>query len=240
MRPLYFLLNYKDYVSHLFYDMENIKKTVYAPVVSHAQLIHFFLLILEKRYIQFYAMCQYEIDQARNSTQNIKYVMPQVYRLIFFAVAKRSNGEYLEAQKYLKEALNLALPDKVYLPFAQQECMIEFLSELNTTHNNTPNTRDTNLKPDFFYDKNNDFEAIIELSKRQKKGVDIIRKAIHQGRSPLTPREREIALLAKERLSAKEIADMLYISDMTVKATLRSVYSKLDVHSKAELNLKEF
>ncbi len=234
------LLNDKDYVSPWFYDMENIKKTVYAPVVPHAQLIHFFLLILEKRYNQFYAMCQYEIDQARNSTQNIKYVMPQVYRLIFFAVAKRSNGEYLEAQKYLKEALNLALPDKVYLPFAQQECMIEFLSELNTTHNNTPNTRNTNLKPDFLYDKNNDFEAIIELCKRQKKGVSIIRKAIHQGRSPLTPREREIALLAKERLSAKEIADMLYISDMTVKATLRSVYSKLDVHSKAELNLKEF
>ncbi|NLT57588.1 MAG: response regulator transcription factor, partial [Clostridiales bacterium] len=46
--------------------------------------------------------------------------------------------------------------------------------------------------------------------------------------------------LAKRRLSAKEIAGQLYISEMTVKATLRSVYSKLGIHSKAELTTKEF
>lgn len=84
------------------------------------------------------------------------------------------------------------------------------------------------------------FSTLMELCKRQKRGVNIIKKAIHQDKSPLTPREREIALLAKERLSAKEIADKLYISDMTVKATLRNVYSKLDIHSRTELNLKEF
>ena len=70
--------------------------------------------------------------------------------------------------------------------------------------------------------------------------MDIIRKAILQDKSPLTPREREIAQLAKDRLSAKEIADKLYISEMTVRATLRSVYSKLDIHSKGELVSKEF
>ncbi|MEA4846573.1 MAG: helix-turn-helix transcriptional regulator, partial [Clostridiaceae bacterium] len=67
-----------------------------------------------------------------------------------------------------------------------------------------------------------------------------IRKAILQAKSPLTPREREIAQLAKDRLSAKEIADKLYISEATVRTTLKSVYSKLDIHSKIELNFREF
>jgi len=57
---------------------------------------------------------------------------------------------------------------------------------------------------------------------------------------PLTPREREIARLARDRLSAREIADRLYISKATVRTILRSVYSKLDIHSKTELDTKEF
>ena len=225
------LLNFKDYVSPWFYDMESIKRTVYTPVVPQAQLIHFLLLIFEKRYHEFYGICQYEIEQERNSTQNTKYLMTQVYRLIFIAIAKRSTGYDIEAQKYLKEALNLALPDKIYLPFAQQECMVEFLCELKM------NCTDCDCE---YFGKNSDLICIAELCKRQKKGVSIIRKAINENRSPLTPREREIALLAKERYTAKEIASKLFISEMTVKTTLRNVYSKLDIHSKVELNLIVF
>lgn len=249
------MLNFKDFVSPWFYDMEEIRKTVYAPVVPHAQLLHLLLLMLEKRYNEFYGICQYEIDRAKNSTENAKYVMPQVYRLIFLAVAKRRNGKQLEAQAHLKEALSLALPDRIYLPFAQQECMADFLSELNmhffesnraqvaaplldkVTNYTAPPSGEILDNP---FREITSFATLMELCKRQKRGVSIIKKAIHQDRSPLTPREREIALLAKERLSAKEIADRLYISDMTVKATLRNVYSKLDIHSRNELNLKEF
>lgn len=86
----------------------------------------------------------------------------------------------------------------------------------------------------------NRFAALIALCQRQKNGAGRIRKAVLQDKSPLTPREREIALLAKDRLSAKEIAKKLYISEMTVRSTLRNVYSKLDVHSRAELGLKKF
>ncbi len=44
----------------------------------------------------------------------------------------------------------------------------------------------------------------------------------------------------QDRLSAREIADRLYISEATVRTILRSVYSKLDIHSKTELDTKEF
>lgn len=47
-------------------------------------------------------------------------------------------------------------------------------------------------------------------------------------------------MLAKERLSAKEIAANLYISEQTVKTTLGRVYKKLDIHSRRELLSVEF
>ncbi len=63
---------------------------------------------------------------------------------------------------------------------------------------------------------------MLELGKRHEKGVKII-----SDKTPLTPREREIA-------------DRLYISEATVRTILRSVYSKLDIHSKIKLDTKKF
>lgn len=51
----------------------------------------------------------------------------------------------------------------------------------------------------------------------------------------LTDREREIALLAAERVPAKEIAERLFISRRTVTNHLQRVYDKLGVGSRAEL-----
>ncbi|PWJ50927.1 LuxR C-terminal-related transcriptional regulator [Faecalicatena contorta] len=213
------LLDIKDYVAPWFYDLESIKKLLPAPVVPLAQILQLRLLLMDKRYNEFYGACQLALDTSKNSTGNIQYMIAQVYQLIYLAIAKHNNGKPLEAQQYLREALEAALPDQIYLPFAQQEHMEELFS---------------------LGCRNDSFTALMELCKRQRKGVSIIRKAIIQDKSPLTPREREMAQLAKERLSAKEIADKLYISEMTVKATLRSVYSKLDIHSKAELLTKKF
>jgi DNA-binding NarL/FixJ family response regulator len=52
---------------------------------------------------------------------------------------------------------------------------------------------------------------------------------------PLSPREREIALLAARGVPSKEIAEKLYLSVRTVNNHLQSVYSKLGVSARAEL-----
>src|SRR4029077_15628080 len=52
---------------------------------------------------------------------------------------------------------------------------------------------------------------------------------------PLTAREKEIAILAAERLQSKEIADRLSLSVRTVNNHLQRIYVKLGVTSRTEL-----
>ncbi len=81
---------------------------------------------------------------------------------------------------------------------------------------------------------------VIALAKRQEAGMKAIKKKLNRSRSPLTPRERDIALLAKERLSAREIAETLFITESTVRSALKKIYSKLNIHAKSELSQVEF
>ncbi|KJS21788.1 MAG: hypothetical protein VR72_08835 [Clostridiaceae bacterium BRH_c20a] len=54
-------------------------------------------------------------------------------------------------------------------------------------------------------------------------------------REILTPREREIAELLIQGFTNKQIADLLHISENTIKTHTRKIYSKLDVANKREL-----
>jgi DNA-binding CsgD family transcriptional regulator len=55
------------------------------------------------------------------------------------------------------------------------------------------------------------------------------------GPSGLSPRERQVALLAAEGQTAREIAERLFIGERTVETHLANVYSKLRVRSKTDL-----
>ncbi|MFT4104127.1 MAG: LuxR C-terminal-related transcriptional regulator [Lacrimispora sp.] len=228
------ILGVKDYVAPWLYDMERIKKVLHVPIIPFAQLIYISLLLMDKKYNEFYGICHMVMDKRRDYNGRIKYIMYDVYSLIFFSMAKRNSGDYLGAQKCLKEALDLALPDQIYLPFAQFLSMEECLSELVVRHFDMENETEDHV------DWGRGMAALKLLCSRQQKGVSVIRKAILQEKSPLTSREREVAQLARERLTAKEIAEKLYISPTTVKTILRNVYSKLDIHSRTDLAARDF
>jgi LuxR family maltose regulon positive regulatory protein len=59
----------------------------------------------------------------------------------------------------------------------------------------------------------------------------LIRPSLYE---PLSQREREVLGLLVTSLSSTEIAEHLYISVNTVRSHIRSIYGKLDVHSRFE------
>ena len=217
---LYLAMGIKEQVSKWLYNIESIKSTLYAPAANFAQILYSKLLLMEKRYNELYGISRSVMEEAKR----IPYLMTQVFELIFLSVAEHNNSNDRRAQEYMKEALMLALPDKVYLPFAQQEGEIEGLIE---------------AVKGSIADKEG-LNALLALCKRQERGASLIRKSLKVEKSPLTAREREVALLARNRLSAREIADSLFISEATVRTILKNIYSKLEIHSKFELHVKEF
>lgn len=240
MSVLSLLLGVKDYVAPWLSNIGEIRKSLYAPAVPFAEIIYCGLLLIDKRYSELYAVSELALDTLRSPGARTRYVMPQLYFLIFLAAAKHGSGDALQAQRYLKEALNLALLDRIYLPFADHDCMEVLLSGVNLSHldKELPGAAPAAALPSL--GERGVPSSLLEICRRQQKGLSVIRKALFQNKSPLTPREREIALLAKKRMSAKEIADKLYISEATVKTTLRNVYSKLEIHSRGELAAAEF
>ena len=58
--------------------------------------------------------------------------------------------------------------------------------------------------------------------------------------SPLTAREKEVVIGLVDGLSYKMIADRLFISFETARQHIKNIYSKLDVHCKAEVISKSF
>jgi LuxR family maltose regulon positive regulatory protein len=55
---------------------------------------------------------------------------------------------------------------------------------------------------------------------------------------PLSDRELEVLRLLESRLSTREIAEQLFVSVHTVRTHVKSIYSKLDVHSRMEAVLR--
>lgn len=207
-------------VANWFCSMESIERVLQAPAISSARMLYAKILLFKKRNNEFYGFSRHVIEIEKNES----YLMTQIYTLIFLALAKHRDKKKREAQEYLRQALTIALPDKIYLPFAEQ------MGELNSL---------LEAAKSYVTDRSQ-LSKLLEVCKRQETGCNVIIKSILAYKSPLTPREREVALLAKARLSSKEIANRLYISEATVKTILRNVYSKLDVHSKTELSSKNF
>jgi DNA-binding NarL/FixJ family response regulator len=59
-------------------------------------------------------------------------------------------------------------------------------------------------------------------------------KAVNDSTVSLTPREKEILTLITQGMSTIVIAETLFISPQTVRNHIKSIYEKLQVHSKAQ------
>lgn len=192
-------------------DISGIKRVVYTHSIPYALILYEHYLLLAGRLADL-RRCEELITQ-QASTMN--YILPTLYHTLYLAAAEVRDGAMQEACTHMKKALALALPDRMYLPFAR------LFSE---------------LKPVFAHmELSGEACGLHDLCLRRECGVHNIRKQ-QFGISPLTVREREVFVLARERLTAKEIAARLSISVHTVNTILKNIYRKLNISGKTELS----
>jgi two-component system response regulator DesR len=82
-------------------------------------------------------------------------------------------------------------------------------------------------------------ETLAEAIRRCAAGEDVVdaslaTKALRSGRSPLSPREREILAACSDGLSTAEISTRLWLSEGTVRNRVSEILGKLGARNRAE------
>jgi LuxR family maltose regulon positive regulatory protein len=159
-------------------------------------------------------------------------LLAQIYTCIYEAAAHHKLQHRQEAQVALKQALCLAAPDQLLMPFVENGGDIgTVLGELTS-----------GAEYGEFIGR---VRAVIltvgpAMAHVQKTlaGADAVAAA-------MTAREREIAELAVSGLSNALIGKQLYVTEVTIKKALQSIYAKLGINNrtalaKAMLDLKSY
>ncbi|MDF3004442.1 MAG: ATP-dependent transcriptional regulator, MalT-like, LuxR family [Oscillospiraceae bacterium] len=199
--------------SWLFEPLEH-ERLLYTAAVPFGQVVFAGYLIASGQYAKLIGLSELFIDRAE--AQGL--LLARIYQHIYLAIAYVNTNQAEKAREQLNLALNFALPDAVFLPFAENARLLGPLLNASLAEAHT----------DAIY-------KIHNLVGRQNGGIEKIKKHLAAGSFGLTPREKEIAMLAKEGKTNKEIGARLFVSAETVKMTLKKIYKKLGIHSRVQL-----
>ena len=135
------------------------------------------------------------------------YALVALHIRIQTAAAYERLGKSEEARAWLRKALSDAEPDGLVMPFVENYDILKPLLEREI--------------------KNDLISKIIELGEAAtaRNAADTRPAAF----DVLTPREFEIVELMAQRLSNREIAEQLYLSEGSVKQYVNQIYSKLHI-----------
>ncbi|MBP2637810.1 MAG: ATP-dependent transcriptional regulator [Firmicutes bacterium] len=148
-------------------------------------------------------------------------LLGQVYTYIYEAAAKFKLGRHEDARKTLQKALNVAAPDQVIMPFAENgEYIADMLAEL-----------EINGCYREFIGRINALFPLVAKS-RGEMSAEI---SSRDNRLMLTEREITIAELVASGLSNQDIGKTLHIAEVTVKKALQSIFAKLGISSRTVL-----
>lgn len=213
---VYAYLQQKSKIPQWLAEGDYSSSRLYFPAMGFPNIIYGRVLLLEGEYLKLLGI----MDHFKGIASVFPNVLAIIYSTIYEAVANDRIQRRRPAIDALRQALDLALPDKVYMPFVENCDSIKPLLE--------------ELFKQGIYRK--DIGRILEIYKTYQKAMEGMQKKYFEESKPrLTARETEIAQLAAAGLSNKGIGQRLFISENTVKTQLKSVFEKLGVDSRSLL-----
>ena len=139
--------------------------------------------------------------------EGMHYALTALHVRIQTAVAYERLGKHTEARTLLRRALSDAEPDGLVMPFAENYDGLEPLLAQEV--------------------KSGLIHRITELGEASRRRRE--RNVRPRALSALTEREWEIVRLLAQRLSNREIAERLFLTEGSVKQYVKQVYSKLHI-----------
>lgn len=189
---------------------------LYFPVRAFTNIIHGRALLINGDYLKLLGIS----GQFFGIASVFPNVLPNIYTAIYVGAANERIYRRSEAVTAIRQALGLAVPDKVYMPFVEN---CDFIKQLLEEIYNEGMYRE-------------DIARILELYSPYQKAVEHINRTYFAEDKPqLSEREEEIARLASEGFSNRQIGEKLFISENTVKKHLKGVFEKLGVSSRSLL-----
>lgn len=196
-------------------DEAEIRDQVYENAVCYAMRLNAKQLLIRKDYNKLLGFAEPLLKMAKKQRSRLL----TVYYLIYLACAEKAKGSSKLALDHLKEAMDIALPNKIYLPFS------EHLEDLEPLYRK--------LQENGVYVT--EIKHVSGLGRKQKKGAAKIRRILFGQIGTLTKREGQIAQLAKKGYTNNEIAEKLDIKPDTVNKALHNVFEKMQIHSRQQL-----
>jgi LuxR family maltose regulon positive regulatory protein len=149
-------------------------------------------------------------------------LLAHIYTYIYEAAAQDRLNHPREAELALNKALELAEPDHLLMPFVENASFIMNLLMLQAKNSPQQSLVRSILKHHPAYAENT---ALIQTSLT----------AVDSFAALLTAREKEIAGLVAAGLSNQKIAATLFVTEITIKKALQSIYAKLNINSRTGL-----
>lgn len=213
---IYSCLGIKDHIP-VWIEKGEFKNTrLLFPSMAFLNIVYGRVLLVNGEYLKLIASSEHFIKIA----SVFPNLLGQIYTYIYLAAANRQILRQDNAIDDLKKALEIAMPDKVYMPFVENCDFIKPLLEV--------------LYSQGIY--RDEIARVLKLHVTYLKAVrQITSDYFLENKPKLTERETEIAKLAAQGFSNKGIGERLFISENTVKTQLKSVFEKLGVNSRSLL-----
>lgn len=195
-------------------DLRNIRLSF--TVFGAINIVHGRTLLISGEYLKLIG----SEDHFLRITSVFPNLLGQIYTRIYLAAANARLFREEMALFHLRQALETAMPDELYMPFVENCDYIRPLLD--------------KVAGEGLHRKN--IGSIMSLYELYEHATQKILREHFTGTPPkLSGREMEIARLAAAGISNKEIGARLFVSENTVKKQLKVIFAKLGIHSRSLL-----